>query len=73
MYDPTININLIERDKLISEININHLKIYILHNATLSTIGLVKIPVLCHSVKSNVIITEIGTGIAGVIGKAFIS
>ena len=48
LYDPTTNINLIQTDKLIPGVNIIHLKIHILHNATLSTIGSVKIPILCH-------------------------
>ena len=29
LYDPTLNINLIQKDKLIPDVNINHLKIYI--------------------------------------------
>ena len=67
------NINLIQKDKLIPEVNINHSKIYILHNATLLTIGSVKIPIFWHLSKFNVIIPEIGTGIAGVIGRSSIS
>ena len=73
LYDSTLNINLIQRDKLIPEVSINHLKIYIMYNATLSTTASIKIPILCHSVNFNVIIPKIGTGIAGVIGKPFIS
>ena len=72
MYDPTLNINLVQKYKLIPEVNINHLKIYILHNATLSTIGSIKIPLLCQSVNFSVIIPKIYTGFAGVIGKPFI-
>ena len=64
LYNLTLNINLIQKDKLIPEVNINHLKIYILHNATLSTIGSVKIPILCHLIKLNVIIPKIGICIA---------
>ena len=42
LYDPTLNINLIQKDKIIPENKINHLKVYRLHNATLSTIGSVE-------------------------------
>ena len=71
LYDPTLNIYSIQKDKLISTVDINHLKIYTLHNATLSTVGSVEIPILCHSIKFNVIIHEIGTGISGVIGIVY--
>ena len=73
LYDPTLNINLIPKNKTIPEVKINHLKIYILHNATLSTVGSVEIPILRNSNKFNIIKHEIGTSIAGVIGKSFIS
>ena len=73
LYDPTLSINLIQKDKIIPEVNINHLKIDILHNATLSTVGSVEIPILRNLIKFNIIKHEIGTGIAGVIGKSFIS
>ena len=73
LYGPTLNINLIQKDKIIPEVKINHLKIYILHNATLSTVGSAEIPILRNSIKFNIMKHEIGTGIAGVIGKSFIS
>ena len=72
-YDPTLYINLIQKDKIIPEIYINYLKIYIFHNVTLSTSGSIKIPFMCHSAEFNVIIPEIGTDIGGVIGRSFIS
>ena len=68
-----MNINLIQKYKIFPEVNINHLKIYILHKATLSTVGSVEVPIFRNSIKFNVIEHEIGTGIAGVIGKSFIS
>ena len=45
-YDPNSTINLSQKEKLASFNNINHLKIYIIHNATLTTSSVVKIPIL---------------------------
>ena len=71
MYDTTLNANLIQKDKLVSESDINHLNIYIWNNATLSTIGAIKIPSLDHSVEFNVIIPDIDTSIARGIRRSF--
>ena len=46
LYDPKLSINLIQKEELASFDNINHLKIYIIHNATLTTSGAVKISIL---------------------------
>ena len=71
LYDPNLTINLIQKEKLASFNNINHLKIYIVHNATLTTSGVIKIPILKQEIEFNIINPEIGTGISGVIGKSF--
>ena len=71
LYDPNLTINLIQKEKLSSINNINHLKIYIIHNATLTTSGAVKIPILNEEIEFNVINPDVGTGISGVIGKKF--
>ena len=51
--------------------NANHLKIYIIHNATFATIGAVKIPILNQKIQFNVISPDRGTGISEIIGKSF--
>ena len=71
LYDPNLTINLIQKGKSGSFNNINHLKIYIIHNATLTTSGVIKIPILKQEIEFNIINLAIGTGIAGVIGKSF--
>ena len=71
LYDPKLSINLIQKTELASFDNINHLKIYIIHNTTLTTSGVVKIPILKQEIEFNIINPEIGTGISGVIGKSF--
>ena len=71
LYDPNLTINLIQKEKLASFDNINHLKIYIIYNATLTTSGAVKIPILKKEIKFNVINPDVGTRISGVIGKSF--
>ena len=71
LYDPKLSINLIQKEELASFDNINHLKIYIIHNATLTTSGAVKIPILKQKIEFNIINPGIGTGISRVIGKTF--
>ena len=46
LYDPNLTIYLIQEEKSASFDNINHLKMYIIHYATLTTTGAVKIPIL---------------------------
>ena len=55
LYDLTWNINLIQREKLASSDNVNHLKMYIIHNATLTTIAAEKIPIFDKENEFNVI------------------
>ena len=71
LYNPNLTYNLIQKEKLASFNNINHLKIYTIHNATLPTRGVVKIPILKQEIELTIINPEIGTGISGVIGKSF--
>ena len=44
LYHPNLTINLIQKEKLASFDNISHLIIYIIHNATLTISGAIKIP-----------------------------
>ena len=71
LYDPKLSINLIQKTELAAFDNINHLKIYIIHNATLTTSGVVQIPILNQEIEFIIINSEIGTGISGVTGKSF--
>ena len=71
LYDLNLTINLIQKEKLASFYNINHLRIYIIHNATLNTSDAVKIPILNKEIEFNFINPDVGTSISGVIGKTF--
>ena len=71
LYDPKLSINLIQKEELDSFDNIILLKIYIIHNATLTTSGAEKIPILKQEIEFNIINPEIDTGLSGVIRKYF--
>ena len=61
LYGLNLTINLIQKEKLASFDNVNHLKIYIIHSATLSARDAVKIPILNQEIEFNVMNPDIGT------------